>query len=38
MMREIEEDDAKEESVFSDDPDPYLRMKEDQRMGWADYR
>ena len=26
-----------EESVFSDNPDWYLRMCEDQRKGWADY-
>lgn len=26
-----------EESVFSDNPDWYLRMCEDHRGGWADY-
>lgn len=27
----------KEESVFSDNPDSYLRILEDQKKGWADY-
>ena len=27
----------KEKSVFSDNPDWYLRMKEDQKRGFADY-
>ena len=26
-----------EDSVFSDNPDWYLRMEADQRKGWADY-
>ena len=26
-----------EDSVFSDNPDWYLRMCEDQKKGWADY-
>ncbi len=26
------------DNIFSIKADPYLRMKEDQRMGWADYR
>ncbi len=30
-------DEEQEESVFSENPDWYLRMKEDQRKGWADY-
>ena len=30
-------DDEQEESVFSDNPDWYLRMCEDQRKGFADY-
>ena len=35
--REAECDDEQEESVFSDNPDWYLRMCEDQRKGFADY-
>lgn len=34
--REAERDEQ-EDSVFSDNPDWYLRMCEDQRKGWADY-
>ena len=34
--REAERDEQ-EESVFSDNPDWYLRMCEDQRKGFADY-
>lgn len=34
--REAERDEQ-EESVFSDNPDWYLRMCKDQRNGWADY-
>ena len=34
--REAERDEQ-EESVFSDSKDWYLRMKEDQRKGFADY-
>ena len=34
--REAERDEQ-EESVFSDNPDWYLRMEADQRKGWADY-
>ena len=34
--REAERDEQ-EESVFSDNPDWYLRMCKDQRKGWADY-
>ena len=30
-------DEEQEESVFSDKPDWYLRMCEDQRKGFADY-
>ena len=30
-------DEEQEESVFSDNPDWYLRMEADQRKGWADY-
>lgn len=30
-------DEEQEESVFSDNPDPYLRMLEDQKRGYADY-
>jgi hypothetical protein len=30
-------DEEQEESVFSDNKDWYLRMKEDQRRGYADY-
>ena len=30
-------DDEQEESIFSDNPDWYLRMCEDQRRGFADY-
>ena len=35
--REAERDDEQEESVFSQNPDWYLRMCEDQRKGFADY-
>ena len=35
--RDAERDDEQEESVFSDNPDWYLRMSEDQRKGFADY-
>lgn len=35
-IREAERDEQ-EESVFSDNPDWYLRMCEDQRKGFADY-
>ena len=31
------EHDKQEDSVFSDNPDWYLRMRADQRGGWADY-
>ena len=30
-------DDDQEESVFSDNPDPYWQMINDQKKGWADY-
>ena len=33
----LDEARPEEESVFSDNPDWYLRMQEDQRKGWADY-
>ena len=36
--REAERDDEQEESVFSDNPDPYWRMINDQKKGWADYQ
>jgi hypothetical protein len=36
-IREAEHRDEQEESVFSDNPDWYLRMVEDQRKGFADY-
>ena len=35
--REAERDDEQEESVFSDNPDPYWRMINDQKKGWANY-
>ena len=35
--REAVRHDEQEESVFSDNPDWYLRMCEDQRKGFADY-
>ena len=35
--REAERRDEQEESVFSDNPDWYLRMCENQRKGFADY-
>ncbi len=32
-----EKQEEQEESVFSDNPDWYLRMQEDSRKGWANY-